>query len=95
MIQFLLSMKVVTHPQAHGVTRQRLASYDRPIRDEPAFSAAQAPGLRHDLAEYLKTLKVTILQCLGGICSLQCPATASEPCSVLQPLGRTVTPVMH
>ena len=46
--------------QAHGVTRERLASYDRPIRDEPHFSAAQAPGLRRDLAEYLNTLKVPV-----------------------------------
>jgi hypothetical protein len=51
--------------QAQGVTRERLASYDRPIRDEPSFSATQAPGLRRDLAEYLKILKVTIHPVLG------------------------------
>jgi hypothetical protein len=44
--------------QAGGVTRERLAGYDRAIRDEPSFSAAQAPGLRRDLAEYLTTLQV-------------------------------------
>jgi hypothetical protein len=61
-------------PQAQGVTRERLASYDRPVRDEPAFSTAQAPGLRRDLAEYLQTLKVTIYQVLGWgstACSVQ------------------------
>ena len=60
-MQFLSDAKAepVTF-QAHGVTRERLASYDRPICDEPHFSMAQAPGLRRDLAEYLKTLKVPV-----------------------------------
>ena len=49
---------MLAHLQAEGVTRERLAGYDRAIREEPSFSAAQAPGLRRDLAEYLTTLKV-------------------------------------
>lgn len=63
--------------QAQGVTRERLASYDRPIRDEPDFSAAQAPGLRRDLAEYLKTLKVTLDPVLRG--HLQSAASGGSP----------------
>ncbi|KAJ4701488.1 Alpha-glucan water dikinase [Melia azedarach] len=42
---------------AHGLTKQKLASYDRPIVSEPRFSTDAKEGLIRDLTMYLKTLK--------------------------------------
>lgn len=42
---------------AAGVTKERLASFERAIREEPRFDPHQAPGLQRDLTEYLRTLK--------------------------------------
>lgn len=44
--------------QAEGITKLRLASYDRPIVSEPHFSKDQTNQLRKDLVDYLQTLKV-------------------------------------
>lgn len=43
---------------ANGITKQRLASYDRPITSEPYFTYGSKTGLIHDLTSYLRTLKV-------------------------------------
>ncbi|KAJ7534984.1 hypothetical protein O6H91_12G013500 [Diphasiastrum complanatum] len=42
---------------SNGVTKERLASYDRPIVSEPKFSPNQKEGLIRDLTAYLRTLK--------------------------------------
>jgi len=42
---------------ASGITRERLASFDRAIRSEPNFSQGQVSGLVEDLTNYLHTLK--------------------------------------
>ncbi|XVE60631.1 hypothetical protein DITRI_Ditri05aG0143200 [Diplodiscus trichospermus] len=42
---------------AHGLTKEKLASYDRPIVSEPHFRIDAKEGLIHDLTMYLKTLK--------------------------------------
>ncbi|XP_021284061.1 alpha-glucan water dikinase 2 isoform X3 [Herrania umbratica] len=42
---------------AHGLTKEKLASYDRPIVSEPHFRMEAKEGLIHDLTMYLKTLK--------------------------------------
>ncbi len=42
--------------QASGISAERLASYDRPIKNEPCFSRQQVPGLLSDLRMYLHTL---------------------------------------
>lgn len=41
----------------NGLTKEKLASYDRPIVSEPHFRADTKEGLIHDLTAYLKTLK--------------------------------------
>ncbi len=41
----------------HGVTRQRLESYDRPIVTAPDFAPQLKAGLLHDFDAYLLTLK--------------------------------------
>ncbi|KAJ0085762.1 hypothetical protein Patl1_08692 [Pistacia atlantica] len=41
----------------HGLTKQKLASYDRPIVSEPRFTTDAKEGLIRDLTMYLKTLK--------------------------------------
>jgi hypothetical protein len=46
--------------QAEGITKQRLASYDRPIVSEPKFVKDQTKQLRQDLTDYLQTLKVRL-----------------------------------
>lgn len=43
--------------EAAGVTRERLASYDRSITHEPEFSSDQCEGLHRDLTAYLSTLR--------------------------------------
>ncbi|BDA43844.1 Alpha-glucan water dikinase, chloroplastic at C-terminar half [Coccomyxa sp. Obi] len=43
--------------EAANITKERLASFDRPIVSEPKFSQAQCPGLKRDLTAYLHTLK--------------------------------------
>lgn len=43
--------------KANGVSKDRLASYDRPIVSEPRFRPDQKEGLIRDLTAYLKTLK--------------------------------------
>ena len=43
--------------QSQGITRQRLASYDRAITADPKFPAASVPGLTRDLERYLVTLE--------------------------------------
>ncbi|TYJ35370.1 hypothetical protein E1A91_A05G232500v1 [Gossypium mustelinum] len=42
---------------AHGLTKEKLASYDRPIVSEPCFRMGAKEGLIRDLTMYLKTLK--------------------------------------
>ncbi|GLT60579.1 hypothetical protein SLA2020_333400 [Shorea laevis] len=42
---------------ANGLTKEKLASYDRPIVSEPCFRLDAKEGLIHDLTMYLKTLK--------------------------------------
>ncbi|KAH9746632.1 alpha-glucan water dikinase 2 [Citrus sinensis] len=41
----------------HGLSKQKLASYDRPIVSEPRFRADAKESLTRDLTMYLKTLK--------------------------------------
>ncbi|EOA18356.1 hypothetical protein CARUB_v10006877mg [Capsella rubella] len=43
--------------KANGLTKERLASYDRPIVSEPRFRNDGKEGLIRDLTMYLKTLK--------------------------------------
>lgn len=43
---------------ANGLTREKLASYDRPIVSEPHFRTDMKDRLIHDLTAYLKILKV-------------------------------------
>uniref|UniRef100_A0A1J3FX43 Alpha-glucan water dikinase 2 n=1 Tax=Noccaea caerulescens TaxID=107243 RepID=A0A1J3FX43_NOCCA len=43
--------------KANGLTKERLASYDRPIVSEPRFRSDAKEGLIRDLTMYLKTLK--------------------------------------
>ncbi|CAB79355.1 putative protein [Arabidopsis thaliana] len=43
--------------QTNGLTKERLASYDRPIVSEPRFRSDSKEGLIRDLTMYLKTLK--------------------------------------
>lgn len=43
---------------SNGITKQKLASYDRPIVSEPHFRTENKEGLIRDLTMYLKTLKV-------------------------------------
>lgn len=43
--------------QAANISKERLASLDRPIKSEPAFKQEQCPGLKKDLTAYLQTLK--------------------------------------
>lgn len=45
--------------QAANITKERLASFDRPIKSEPAFKPDQRDGLLADLSNYLQTLKVS------------------------------------
>ncbi|KAI7742011.1 hypothetical protein M8C21_024078, partial [Ambrosia artemisiifolia] len=41
----------------NGITKERLLSYDRAIRNEPKFSGDQKEGLLRDLGNYMRTLK--------------------------------------
>ncbi|KAH9314059.1 hypothetical protein KI387_022686 [Taxus chinensis] len=41
----------------NGVTKERLASYDRPIKSVPSLRSDQKEGLIRDLTAYMKTLK--------------------------------------
>ncbi|KAJ0678495.1 putative alpha-glucan, water dikinase [Helianthus annuus] len=41
----------------NGITKERLLSYDRAIRNEPKFSSDQKEGLLRDLGNYMRTLK--------------------------------------
>ena len=43
--------------QAANISKERLASFDRPIVSEPAFKPEQSPQLVKDLQSYLVTLK--------------------------------------
>ena len=43
--------------QAANITKERLASFDRPIKSEPSFKPDQQQGLLQDLTNYLQTLK--------------------------------------
>ena len=47
---------------SNGVSRERLASYDRPIVSEPKLRADQKDGLLRDLGNYMKSLKVSSLE---------------------------------
>ncbi|GAU21380.1 hypothetical protein TSUD_189680 [Trifolium subterraneum] len=58
----------------NGITKERLLSYDRAIRNEPSFSRDQKEGLLRDLGHYMRTLKAVhsgadlesaITNCLG------------------------------
>ncbi len=42
---------------ASGIDKQRLASYDRAITQEPDLKPSQKEGLLRDLGAYLLTLK--------------------------------------
>ncbi|KAJ4851076.1 Alpha-glucan water dikinase 2 [Turnera subulata] len=42
---------------SNGLTKEKLASYDRPIKSEPHFRTDVKEGLICDLTKYLKTLK--------------------------------------
>lgn len=55
--------------QAANITKERLASFDRPIVSEPKFTKSQCEGLKRDLTAYLQTLKVRLCPCehLHGI----------------------------
>ncbi|KAF2323958.1 hypothetical protein GH714_004742 [Hevea brasiliensis] len=62
---------------ANGLTKEKLASYDRPIVSEPHFNTHAKEGLIRDLTMYLKTLKAVhsgadlesaIETCLGPSC---------------------------
>ena len=46
--------------QAANITKERLASFDRPIKSEPAFKPEQRQGLLTDLSNYLQTLKASL-----------------------------------
>lgn len=48
-------------PQAANITAERLASFDRPIKSEPAFKPDQREGLITDLSNYLQTLKASCI----------------------------------
>ncbi|CAI0405840.1 unnamed protein product [Linum tenue] len=61
---------------ANGLTKEKLASYDRPITSEPRFRSDAKDGLIRDLTMYLKTLKAVhsgadlesaIESCLGPL----------------------------
>jgi alpha-glucan,water dikinase len=41
----------------NGVTKERMLSYDRPVRSEPKFREDQKDALIRDLTNYLRTLK--------------------------------------
>ncbi|KAJ9563988.1 hypothetical protein OSB04_009148 [Centaurea solstitialis] len=41
----------------NGITKERLLSYDRAIRNEPKFTGDQKEGLLRDLGNYMRTLK--------------------------------------
>ncbi len=56
--------------QAADITKERLASFDRPIVSEPKFSEGQCPGLKRDLTAYLQTLKASSLFSLYSCFSL-------------------------
>lgn len=43
--------------QAHGITRERLSSFERPITTEPNFFADKRDGLLGDFQNYLRILK--------------------------------------
>lgn len=45
--------------QAGNISKERLASFDRPIRSEPSFKPDQQEGLLTDLTNYLQTLKAS------------------------------------
>ena len=45
----------------NGITKERLLSYDRAIRNEPNFSRDQKEGLLRDLGHYMRTLKVRFI----------------------------------
>jgi alpha-glucan, water dikinase len=45
--------------QAGGVTRQRLETFERPIRSSPQFVGHLKDGLLHDFGEFLKVLKAS------------------------------------
>ena len=50
-------MDKISIDQAANISRERLASFDRPIVSEPAFKPEQCPQLLKDLQSYLVTLK--------------------------------------
>ena len=64
--------------QAANITKERLASFDRPIKSEPAFKPDQREGLLTDLSNYLQTLKVS---CLSSCLSARSPLSTAL-CSV-------------
>lgn len=45
----------------NGITKERLLSYDRAIRNEPKFRRDQKDSLLRDLGNYMRTLKVCTL----------------------------------
>ncbi|TYG69573.1 hypothetical protein ES288_D05G241500v1 [Gossypium darwinii] len=74
---------------AHGLTKEKLASYDRPIVSEPCFRMEAKEGLIRDLTMYLKTLKAVhsgvelesaIDSCLAPSLNVSCSNTRQSDC---------------
>ena len=68
--------------QAANISKERLASFDRPIRSEPSFAQQQCAGLKTDLTAYLQTLKAwhcpiqPALTCATLSHACDCPGTS-------------------
>lgn len=82
---------------AHGLTKEKLASYDRPIVSEPCFRMGAKEGLIRDLTMYLKTLKAVhsgvelesaIDSCLAPSLNVSCSNTRQ---SVLSSCAFSIT----
>ena len=46
---------------SNGITKERLLSYDHPIHSEPNLKSDQKAGLLRDLANYMRSLKVSFI----------------------------------
>lgn len=68
--------------KTNGLTKERLASYDRPIVSEPRFRSDAKEGLIRDLTMYLKTLKVYIITITSLFSATTCNLV-SVPHSIL------------
>ncbi|CAI9278275.1 unnamed protein product [Lactuca saligna] len=54
---------------SNGITKERLLSYDSPIRNEPKFTSDQKEGLLRDLGNYMRTLKFILVLILKSAIS--------------------------